>query len=261
MTLNVGIAQTPNSLDVERNFQSIKSLLPRFEEAGVDVVLFPECSLSGFSAKMKECTADLLKPYLEDIQSWTKKTSIEVVLPTALAKNGSVYNSGWWFKQHEANQFYKLGLTDSEKKFFSIPDESYSKVFEVKGFRFALLICYEIEHAPWTYFQPNEVDAILWPGYWGWDLESKWEAEKAPGKVNPIFSNVNCWKVPVLQSNFAFNDLEGHSGAGPEGLSFIIDAKNRLLERGAHQRVGGLLVTLEKKDGETLIRKCVSLPN
>jgi predicted amidohydrolase len=259
MTLNVGIAQTSNSLDIDRNFQSIMSLLPRFESAGVDVVLFPECSLSGFSAKMKECTSELLKPYLEEVQSWVKRTSIEVVLPSAVVQNGSVYNSGWWFNKKGAKQFYKLGLTESEKKFFSLPTEPNSKVFEVKGFQFALLICFEVEHEPWIYFKPNEVDAVLWPGYWGWNSDSKWEAEKEPGKVNPTFSNVNSWRVPVLQSNFAFNDLDGHKGAGPEGLSFIIDANNRLQARGPHRQIGGVLVKLEKRDGETLIKNCVSL--
>lgn len=259
MKINVGIAQTSNSLDIEKNFQTIKALLSRFENSGADVVLFPECSLSGFSAKMKECTSDLLKPYLENIQQWTNRSGIEVILPTAVAKNGLVYNSGWWFKQDKAHQFYKLGLTDSEKNFFSLPQQPTSKVFEVKGFRFALLICYEMEHEPWTYFQPDDADAILWPGYWGWDLQSRWEAEKNPGEENRIFSNANHWKLPILQSNFAFNDIDGHKGAGPQGLSFIIDADNKLVERGCHKELGGLLITLNKNAKETTIVGCIPL--
>lgn len=256
MSINVGLAQTPNSLDLEKNFRSIKSLLHRFEQKNVDLILFPECSLSGFSAKMRECTLDLLHPYLERIHNWTKRTGIEVVLPTAVVQNGLIYNSGWWFNQVEARQFYKLGLTESEKKFFSIPETLQKKVFETKGFRFALLICYEAEHAPWSYFQPNEVDAILWPGYWGWDTESKWESEHSSGKSNPIFSNVNQWKSPVLQSNFAFNDLEGHASAGPEGLSFVVDATNKLVLRGPHKQTGGIVVTMTKDEGQVAITQC-----
>lgn len=60
---------------------------------------------------------------------------------------------------------------------------------------------------------------------------------------NPIFSNVGYWKVPLLQANFAFNDLEGFTGSGPEGLSFIISAENELLMRGPHRKEGGLIVS------------------
>ncbi|MNK01153.1 hypothetical protein D3C87_189470 [compost metagenome] len=202
---------------------------------------------------MKECTPQSLKYYFEEIQKWVQKTGKEVVLPTAIAEDGQVYNSGWWFKTNEVHSFYKTGLTDSEKGFFSLPKTEHSKLFEIKDFTFAILICFEAEHQPWTYFRPNEVDAILWPGYWGWDLESKWTAEKEAGKPNEIFNNVNQWKRPVLQSNFAYNDLEGHQGAGPEGLSFIINSDNKLLYRGAHQKADGLLIELTKKEGLTTI--------
>ncbi len=256
MIIKIGLAQTANTLDIDKNFKSIMLLLNRFEKCEAHLILFPECSLSGFSAKMRECTLDKLQPFLDEIHNWTKRTGIEVILPTAVVKNSLVYNSGWWFSMNEARQFYKLGLTDSEKKFFSIPKIPGPKVFEIKGFRFSVLICYEVENAPWTYFQPYEVDAILWPGYWGWDLESKWEPEHSTGKPNPIFSNVANWKSPLLQSNFAFNDLEGHTSAGPEGLSYIIDASNKLIWRGPHKKVGGTLVTLEKTDGSVSVINC-----
>lgn len=259
MKITVGIAQTPNSLDLEKNFNSILSLLSRFEQKDVELIVFPECSLSGFSAKMKECTLDTLKPYYEKIHHWVRETGIEVLLPTAIVCDGKIYNSGWWFKGNEVLSFYKTGLTDSEKNFFSIPEVNHPKIIATKGFNFAILICFEAEHSPWTYFQPGEADAILWPGYWGWKLDSSWSAEKEPGKPNRIFSNVNQWKLPVLQANFAYNDLEGHKGAGPEGLSFIIDSNNNLVWRGRHKMVDGLLMTLTKADGVTTISECKTL--
>ena len=140
MTLKVGIAQTPNTTSLEKNFASIASFLKRFEARGVELILFPECSLSGFSSKMKDCNREVLNPYLTQIQTWTDRSGIEVVLPTAIVENGQVFNSGFWFKRGNALQFYKTGLTDSEKKFFSVPNASVSKVFELKGIRFAILI-------------------------------------------------------------------------------------------------------------------------
>ncbi len=80
-----------------------------------------------------------------------------------------------------------------------------------------MLICFEIEHAPWTYFKNGSVDAILWPGHWGWTLDDKWPEEKQLGKPNQVFMNMISWQMPILQSNFSQNDLDGHKGAGPEG--------------------------------------------
>lgn len=259
MLINIGIAQTPNSLDLKKNFESITALLARFENSAADLVLFPECCLSGFSAKMKDCTAELLRPYLEHIQSWTNRTGIEVALPTAIVKKGLTYNSGYWFKKNQALSFYKHGLTESELKFFSAPIEPTAKVFTTNGFRFALLICFEVEQSPWTYFQSDEVDAILWPGYWGWTLESRWRSEKELGDANLIYSNMKHWQRPLLQANFAFNDLGKHKGDGPEGLSFIINADNHLFYRGAHKQVTGFLATLQKTAGKTTVTHCVPL--
>ena len=61
------------------------------------------------------------------------------------------------------------------------------------------------------------------------------------------------WQMPILQSNFSCNDLDGHNGAGPEGLSFIIDQNNQLVHKGAHLKSEGFIVCLEKVDGKTII--------
>ncbi len=55
--LSVGIAQIPNSTDISKNFENIYDLLKQFEKTKVDVVLFPECTLSGFTSKMREWSA------------------------------------------------------------------------------------------------------------------------------------------------------------------------------------------------------------
>lgn len=184
--ISIGIAQIPNSTDVSRNFDSIKGLLEKFEKTDVDLVVFPECGLSGFSSKMRECTHTVLRPYLEKIQSWVNQTGIEVVLPTAIVEEEKIFNSGFWFKKNEHQRFYKVGLTDSEKNFFSMPSQPGSKVFQIKGYNLALLICFEMEHQPWAYFQKGEADAILWPGYWGWKPEDAWEADREEDRKSVV---------------------------------------------------------------------------
>lgn len=117
--LKIGVAQTRNSIDIEANYSSIFSFLQHFEKNKVDLALFPECSLSGFSAKISKCTLDRLTPFLNLIDQWRKSTGISVVLPTAIAEDEKVYNSGFWFGEDETQRFQKVGLTESEKNFQS----------------------------------------------------------------------------------------------------------------------------------------------
>lgn len=257
--LSVGIAQIPNSTDVSKNFEAIYELLQKFEKSRVDVVLFPEGSLSGFTSKMRECTEAVLNPYIEKIQSWTQKTKIDVVLPTAIVESDKIFNSGFWFTENKRQRFYKIGLTDSEKKFFSVPSEVHTKLFKIKGYSLAVLICFEMEHEPWTYFEKGQVDAILWPGYWGWTSEDIWTEKRDQERLNPIYKNMTDWQMPILQSNFAYNDLEGHKGSGPEGLSFIINENNELVRKGAHLKSEGLIVCLDKVNGKTIVTSCSEL--
>lgn len=251
--ISVGIAQIPNSTDLAQNYAAIKKHLDLFAKTEVSLILFPECSLSGFSSKMRECTRPALQNFLDDIQQWSLSTGIDVVLPTAFVEEDKVFNSGFWFKGAECQQFFKLGLTDSEKKFFATPTHT-QKTFEVKDYKFAVLICYEAEHEAWTYFSKDSVDAILWPGYWGWTLNEEWEANRSPEKINPIFQNMLSWQRPLLQANFSVNDLEGHKTAGPEGLSYIINSDNTRLHRGPHLQSDGFIVHLDRKDGVAFVK-------
>jgi predicted amidohydrolase len=248
-SVRIGVAQIANSSEVNKNFEAIMSGLESFRASEAHIVLFPECALSGFTSKMKSCTELLLSSYFQQIQSWVKRNEIEVVLPTAVTIQDQVFNSGRWFKKESMQEFYKIGLTPSEEKFFSRPDTPTTKVFESHGFRFAVLICHEAQQEAEKYFVSSDVDCVLWPAYWGSTLDDVWALHDKNHKINLIYQNNEIWKKPILQANFSGNDLDGHHGAGPEGLSYVVGADNALLARGPHKLSGGILVELGR-DGQ-----------
>lgn len=252
--ISIGVAQTANSLDVAKNFNSIKHFLNKFKNEGVDLIVFPECSLSGFSAKMKECTSEFLEKYLLDIQEWSNKNKIEIILPTAIVEDGKVYNSGFLFKQNKRQQFFKMGLTDSEKQFFSIPERATAKVLAAQSFKYGLLICKEAQQDAWAYIDEN-VDFIIWPGYWGWTKDFTWQ-EHDDNKDNLVFLNSAKWKRPIVQSNFACNDLGQHTGSGPEGLSIVVDSDNKVVFQASHLKESGYIVNLEKINNRVSVAGC-----
>lgn len=253
--ISIGVAQIANSLEVDKNFQTIVGFLSRFKSEGVNLVVFPECGLSGFSAKMKDCTVDYLRPYIEQIQQWSSDSDIQVILPTAIVDNQKIYNSGFWFKGKSRIPFYKLGLTDSEQKFFATPEYETQKVFKIGDFKCGILICKEAQQEPWQYMAPAEVDFLIWPGYWGWTKDCKWQAV-TDEKRNLVFENSLIWKAPLIQANFAYNDLGGQSGSGPEGLSMVVDSDNSLFFQGDHLRESGFIVQLEKRQNKVVVKSC-----
>ncbi len=233
--MKIGVVQVKNSTSIEGNFNTIKNALSIYEKNHVDLILFPECSLSGFSAKMRECTYNLISDHLSVIEDWAHNNNTYVFLPTALKENEEIFNTGFILGGSTPLRFYKVGLTGSEKGFFSAPSDTSRKVFDIKGQKVAVLICYEAQMDPWRFFKDGDVDIILWPGYWGWEKEDRWDELKTDGGVNPIFDNMNLWKRPLIQSNFAFNELAEHRSSGPNGLSMFVNQDNTLFAQGDYQ--------------------------
>ena len=226
------MTQIKNSLNVEENFQTIKKALKIFASSDVDLILFPECGLSGFSGKLNGNTYEALYNYFQEVEKWSLKYRKYVFLPSAITKDQVNYNSGYLFGNDKPIQFFKLGLTKSERTFFSTPTHETKKIFKIKGYNLALVICFEAELSFDQYFKEGQVDVVLWPGYWGWQKGESWKEKKISGEANIVYENMTKWKIPLIQANFAFNDLREHRGKGPHGMSMFVNSDNTLAGSG-----------------------------
>jgi hypothetical protein len=111
----------------------------------------------------------------------------------------------------------------------------------------------EAQQETWDHFKNDEVDFILWPGYWGWEKKDEWSAFKTDGEQNLVHKNMHHWKRPLIQANFARNDF-GDSRKGPKGLSVVIGHDNHLKFRGDYEKDSAFIVTLEKVNQQTVVR-------
>lgn len=257
---SIAVAQTKNSINVRENFQSITKALAEITDKNIHLILFPECALSGFSALMQKCTEEFLAEYLNEIQSWVNHNKTHILLPTAVAKDGKVYNSVYWFQPgFERQQFFKTSLTPSEKDFFSVPDQATKKIITVGDIKCAILICREAQDKPWQHFKKGEADVILWPGYWGWVKNDLWTSVLSTGEPNTVLENMKTWQMPLIQANFAFNDLKDFKGPGPIGKSMVIDAHNQMMDQGAYHAEQVFVVELKKREEFVEVVNCFSL--
>lgn len=253
--IKIGVAQIQNSTDVEANFENIKKFLTLFQEHKVDLVMFPECAISGFSAKTDENLDQKVDSILKYLIDFSTKHDVHIIAPTVLKEDAVFYNSGFHVFKGRANRFYKIGLTPSEQLHFSKPVEDTPKVLDINGYRCALLICKEAQDEAWTYFERKSADIILWPGYWGWKLDDGWKKTSHEGKENLIYSNMQNWKLPLIQANFSSNSSVNSRTSGPQGLSVVVDSTNKLKFQAAHLKETGFVTTMYRLDNECTITK------
>lgn len=251
--IKVGVVQTKNSTDHQTNFESILNFLAKFEKVEVDLILFPECALSGFAASIQNCKLEILEKYFLQVAEWTRTFKKDVILSSAIIED-KIFNSGFIFSNGDRTRFYKNGLTESEKRFFASPEIQSQKIFKCKDYKYALLICIEAEHEPTTYFNSGDADFILWPGYWGWKKIDNWSEVKNFKEHNKVFENMFSWKIPLIQSNFSNNASSIPQNNCPQGLSVVVDFDNSLKFRGEFEKETAYIVCLEKDDKQTYVR-------
>lgn len=229
--MKIASVQIPNSLRVEENFNQILISLKSALREGCELVVFPECSLSGFSSEMKKCSMGFLEPFLNQIREISLQENVTVVLPSAYVEMRKIYNAIFIFDSNQMSIQYKIGLTESEQRFFSVPENAHSKIFTTKGIRIGVLVCFEAQMSPYSFIKEGEVDLILWPGYILSGHKKDWDNLEN----NEVYQNMNNWKVPLIQSNFSFNDLSIGKDLGPDGHSIVLDKNNNLVKRGKYQ--------------------------
>lgn len=238
--MKIASVQIPNSLSVEDNFNNILSSLKNAEKEGCELVVFPECALSGFTSEMKKCSIEFLKPFLDKIREISFQENMTIVLPSAYAEGEKVYNAVFIFDSNTIEIQYKIGLTESEQHFFSIPENAQSKIFTCKGIRIGVLVCFEAQMNPYSFIKEGEVDLILWPGYILSGDKKEWNnVEK-----NEVYQNMTYWKVPLIQSNFSFNDPSIGKDRGPDGHSIVLDKNNKLVKRGKYLKDDIIITSL-----------------
>lgn len=100
---------------------------------------------------------------------------------------------------------------------------------------------------PWHSFDQGQVDIILWPGYWGWEKGDSWQEFKKDGEINLVYRNMNLWQRPLIQANYAFNDLSDSRNLGPHGMSMFIQSDNSLSGMGDFNLEACYKVEVEEK--------------
>jgi len=224
--LRLGIAQTNNSYDYNTNLSSILGAIDTHAKAGTDLVLFPECAVTGFNRGLLEINGDRVLDSVQAIQQRAKDAGLWLALPTPWARDGGFTNAVLVIDDQGAlrHVFHKIGFQKGEDRLF-LPGMPHHRTFEIKEHRVGVVICIESSHGAWDYLdRTDRPDVILWPGFYATQPGLTWSDSTSQDDLN-VKANIDQWQVPVIQATCSSSPEAEHWPDKRFGGSLVLDSR------------------------------------
>ena len=144
--MKIGAYQFDVSGNIEENFRIIQNAVHQAHEAGVQLLVFPECALTGYPplcipssdavdfCKLAEAEAQL--------QKMADETSMCFVAGSIAQDTGAYHNSARIFTPGRQHVYHKRALWGWDRDNF-VPGNC-SGIFEFEQMKFGVRLCYEI---------------------------------------------------------------------------------------------------------------------
>jgi predicted amidohydrolase len=149
--MKIGLAQMKCELgNVKANLNKIKEFISRAREKKINLLVFPELSLTGYSVKglVPEVAIRIDNPIVEDLKRESKDISL-VVGFVEESKDYNFYNSALYLEEGEIKHLHRKiylpthGIFE-EKKYFVSGERM--RAFETSYGRMSILICADSWH-------------------------------------------------------------------------------------------------------------------
>ena len=187
--MKVGVYQTdPVLLDVKANLESTIEKIEAAKAQGVDLVVFPELSLTGYFVRERYHQAALRidSPEIKQLAAATKKTAAVVgFIEESPAMN--FYNSalvavdGKILFAHRKLNLPNYGVFE-ERKIFS--GGKHVRIFKLKGLTIAPFICNDLWHPSLPYLGVTQKADIFITMF-----------NSSRGSMGDEFSNIESWNI------------------------------------------------------------------
>ncbi|OGQ19470.1 MAG: carbon-nitrogen hydrolase [Deltaproteobacteria bacterium RIFCSPHIGHO2_02_FULL_60_17] len=166
MTFRVGIAQiNPRLGDLKANLALYEEKIRQGEKAGVDLLLFPELSLTGYFLRdmVPNVALKLASPEIERLKKLSRKTSFVAGLVEE-SSDYRFYNAAVYFEAGDIRHVHRkvylptYGMFD-EQRYFARGDRV--RAFDSKFGRAAVLICEDLWHPSTAYLAALDGAAVV----------------------------------------------------------------------------------------------------
>lgn len=144
--VRVGACQTPEIIgDPSAALDIMLRFAKEAEDSKVDLLLFPECFLTGYvlsEAYVAEYSYDLASEHFAVILKQLENVKAVLVFGISEKKSGKLFNSAMVVRKGEIIGVYrKTHLIDPNELFYT-PGDEYP-IFEINGLKYGINICYD----------------------------------------------------------------------------------------------------------------------
>lgn len=176
--------------DVDENLSSFDSFVSEIMRVGSkpDVIVLPEMFVSGFAMDKLEKIAERYDDVKSQMCKWAKQTGAMIIASTVYremcfseyAKENAynyynrclaiwVENDAFVIKYYDKHHCFTMG---EENKFFTAGDDHC--IFEYKGWRFSLFVCYDLRFPVWCRNTQN-YDVAVYVASWPESRRNVWQ--------------------------------------------------------------------------------------
>jgi len=141
--LCITAAQLKFRRSLPENVQVIRRCIARAAAAGSDLVLFPECALTGYNVNFRQFTCDELEKGLAAIAHAARLHGCHVLIGAPTFEGRRRFNSLVFFDRlgRERFRYHKIHLTPRDAQFFT--PGNHLAFFPVDGVPCTAIICHE----------------------------------------------------------------------------------------------------------------------
>ena len=165
--MRIGAYQFAVSGNIEDNYQKIQNAIQRAVQRGVQLIVFPECALTGYPlCDMKDSFSvdfDQLNRIYDRLQNIVDAQAIHVIVGSIVKRGHLCCNSALIFSPNQKMQIYhKRALWGWDKDNFC--EGFQNGVFDIQGWRIGVRICYEVRFPEFfreLYNENTDLNVIL----------------------------------------------------------------------------------------------------
>lgn len=228
--LKIGLVQLSVAEgEVEKNCSHIIELTKRYASRGIDLLCFPELSISGYDFER----AGKSKEEKEFFSELAKENHLAIMAGVNGIHAGKHYDEAcmWNEEGRILGEYKKIHLWDKESGFFEAGDELF--VIPFKGWKIGLLLCADMRFFEVSAFLKNMgADLIIYPSAWakGWE-----ELFHLCGRMRAAENQI--YTVTLNRASGDVKYCGGTAVMGPDGsiLSCLSDDEEGYLEAWLHK--------------------------
>ncbi|MFR9165832.1 MAG: amidohydrolase [Dysgonomonas sp.] len=161
--------------DISANLSKVESLVKNLE-GKTDIIILPEMFSTGFSMNSRELAEERDGKTVQTLKKWTHAYKVAVCGSFIAKENGNYYNRGFFISSDTEKYYDKRHLFRMSKEHDFFSNGNQRLIFEHKGFKICLLICYDLRFPVWARNVGNEYDLLVYVANWPKSRKHVWKS-------------------------------------------------------------------------------------